>query len=142
MKKTYMQKTAEIKRDWHLVDLDGKTLGRAATDIAKLLIGKHRASYTTHIDSGDFVVVINAANIVLSGTKMLNKTYSRHSGRPDGFKSTTAGELMAKDPKVVIEHAVKGMIPKNKLQTPRMRRLKVYAGAEHPHTNHFTKKEE
>ena len=137
MLKTYMQKTAEVKRAWHLIDLDGKTLGRAATEIAHLLMGKHRASYTSHIDSGDFVVVINADKIVLSGTKMLNKTYARHSGQPDGFKSVTAGQLMKKDPRKVIEHAVKGMLPKNKLQTPRLRRLKVYAGTEHPHGNHF-----
>lgn len=139
MKKTYMQKTAEVKREWHLVDLKGVTLGRAATDIARILMGKHRAVYTPHIDSGDYVVVVNAKDIVLSGTKMLNKVYARHSGRPDGFKSITAQEQMAKDPAKVIEHAVRGMLPKNKLQDSRLRRLKVYGEAEHPHGNHFSK---
>lgn len=141
MMKTYMQKTAEVNRTWHLVDLSGMTLGRAATDIARLLMGKQRATYTPHIDSGDYVVVVNAKDVVLSGNKMNDKVYARHSGRPDGFKSITAGQQMAKDPAKVIEHAVRGMLPKNKLQDSRLRRLKVYAGMEHPHANHFTKKE-
>ncbi len=141
MKKTYMQKTAEVKREWVLIDLAGQPLGRIATEIARLLMGKHRPSYTSHIDSGDYVVAINAAAVVLSGHKMADKTYARHSGIPGGFKSITAGEQLAKDPRKVIEHAVRGMLPKNKLQTPRLRRLKVYAGSEHPHANNFTKKE-
>lgn len=141
MNKTYMQKAEAVSRMWHLVDLSGKTLGRAATDIAHLLMGKHRASYTPHIDSGDYVVVVNADKLVLTGNKLMDKVYNRHSGRPDGFKSVTAQRQMAKDPRKVVEHAVRGMLPDNKLQTPRLRRLKVYAGSEHPHANHFSTKE-
>lgn len=137
MIKTYMQKTAQVKREWHLIDLKGMTLGRAASDIARFLMGKHRALYTPHIDSGDYVVVINASELVMTGNKMSDKVYNSHSGQPDGFKSVSAERQMAKDPRKVVEHAVKGMLPKNKLQTPRMRRLKVYSGMEHPHGNHF-----
>lgn len=141
MKKSYMQKTAEIKREWHIVDLEGKTLGRVASEIAKLLIGKHKPSYTPHIDSGDFVVAINASKLVLTGNKMADKTYYRHSGRPGGFKEEKATDVMSKDPRKVVERALKGMVPKNKLASPRLRRLKVYAGSEHPHTNHEFVKE-
>jgi large subunit ribosomal protein L13 len=141
MIKTYMQKSSAVQREWHLVDLEGKTLGRIATDLARLLMGKHRPTYSPHIDSGDYVVVVNASKLVLSGNKLTDKTYSRHSGRPGGFTAVTAGTLMDKDPRKVVEHAVKGMLPKNKLQTPRLRRLKVYSGEEHPHSNHFENKD-
>lgn len=141
MQKTYMQKTAEVKREWHLIDLKGETLGRAATQIARLLMGKHRPVYSPHIDSGDYVVAVNAAQVSLTGNKMAAKTYARHSGQPDGFRSVTAADQMSKDPRRIIEHAVRGMLPKNKLQEPRLRRLKVYSTVDHPHSNHFSKKE-
>lgn len=134
-----MAKKSTVKREWHLVDLTGETLGRAATSIARLLIGKHKAGYTPHLDVGDFVVVINSDQLVLSGNKTLNKKYYSHSGRPGGFKAVTAAIKLAKDSRQVVEHAVKGMIPKNKLATPRLRRLKVYSGSDHPHANHFKK---
>jgi large subunit ribosomal protein L13 len=139
MIKTYMQKTAEVKRVWHLIDVKDMPIGRVATQIAKLLIGKHKSTYTPHIDAGDFVVVINAGALKLTGNKMLDKVYNRHSGRPDGFKSVTAERLMAQDPRKLVEHTVKGMLPKNKLQTPRMRRLKVFEGTEHTYANQFSK---
>lgn len=139
MKNSYQQKTAEIKRKWHLVDLDGKTLGRIGTVIARHLTGKDKVTYTPHIDAGDYVVVINAEKLVLTGNKMSEKLYQHHTGFPGGFRVRTAKKQMELDPTRVVEHAVKGMIPKNKLQSPRMRRLKVYVGSSHPHENHFTK---
>jgi len=141
MKKSYVQKPAELIRDWHLIDLNGQTLGRVATTIAKLLIGKHRPFYTPHVDCGDFVVVINADKLVLTGDKMLSKIYPRHSGHPGGFKAPTIAAIMKKDPSFVVRAAVKGMLPKNKLASLRLRRLKIYSGSVHPHTNHFAKKE-
>jgi large subunit ribosomal protein L13 len=125
-KATSMVKTADIKRNWHLIDCEGQTLGRLATKIATLLIGKHKVDYTPHMDMGDFVVVINAKDIKLTGNKLLAKLYSRHSGQPGGFRQESAGRLMDRDPRKVIEHAVTGMLPKNKLQDPRLSRLKVY----------------
>ncbi len=143
MKKfTPMTKTAEIKRSWHLVDCDGETLGRVATKIAGLLIGKGKVTYTPHMDAGDFVVVINTKGVKLTGNKLLDKTYKRHSGHPGGFREESAGRLLVRDSRKIIEHAVEGMLPKNKLQEPRMRRMKVYAGSVHPHEAQFTKKEE
>lgn len=132
-KTTTMVKTADIKRDWHLVDAAGETLGRLSTRLAGLLIGKHKSSYTPHMDMGDFVVVINAKDIKLTGNKLLDKYYYRHSGHPGGFTRESAGNLLVRDPRKIIEHAVAGMLPKNKLQDPRMSRLKVYKGKEHPH---------
>jgi large subunit ribosomal protein L13 len=137
MNKTYQQKSGEIKRNWHLVDLQGKTLGRAATAIARLLIGKDKPTYTPHLDAGDFVVVINSDQLVLTGKKLGQKLYQHHSGYPGGFKQRSVKEQMARDSRKVVEHAVKGMVPKNKLADPRLRRLKVYKGSEHPHGNHF-----
>lgn len=136
-----MQKKKDLTHNWHLIDLKGLTLGRASTEIARLLMGKNSPHYTPHLDSGDFVVAINANDIVLSGNKMSTKVYSRHSGQPGGYKEETVASLMQKDPRKVIEHAVKGMLPKNKLQTQRLRRLKVYSGSDHPHSNHFNNKE-
>ena len=141
MKKTFMQKKETVKRDWYLVDLEGATLGRVATRIARILIGKNKASYTPHIDVGDFVVVINSDKLVMSGDKMSDKKYYSHSGRPDGFKEISAEALMTKDSRKVVLHAVKGMVPKNKLASPRLRRLKIYTGSDHPHTNHEFVKE-
>ena len=138
--KTTMIKQADIQRQWHLYDLKGKVLGRAAVEIARLLIGKHKPNYTPHLDNGDYVVVINASQLVVTGKKLQDKKYYRHSNYPGGFREETLAEKMAKDPTKVIELAVKGMLPKNKLQQRRLRRLKVYLGSNHPHQNHFNTK--
>ncbi len=140
--KTTMQKTAEVKREWHLIDLKDDSLGRVATRIAKLLIGKHKASYTPHIEGGDFVVAINSDLLVLTGNKLDDKVYARHSGRPGGFKQETARTLMSRDSRKLVEKAVSGMLPKNKLHDLRLRRLRVFAGDSHPHANHFNKQKE
>ena len=137
---TVMTRKEDVQRNWHLYDLKRKVLGRAATEIARLLMGKHKPSYTPHIDGGDYVVVINASQLVVTGNKLDLKKYYRHSNYPGGFKEETLKEKLAKDPTKVVELAVKGMLPKSKLQQPRLRRLKVYPGAEHPHQNHFKQK--
>lgn len=131
--KTYSAKPAEVNRNWYIVDADGLTLGRIATDIATHLIGKNKPQYTPHIDGGDYVVVINAAKIKVTGKKLEQKKYYRHSGYPGGIKETGLDEMLENHPTRVIEMAVKGMLPKNKLQDLRLKRLKVYAGSEHPH---------
>lgn len=132
-----MQKNEEIKRNWHLYDLKDKILGRVTSEIAQLLIGKNKPTYTPHIDNGDYVVAINAKDIRVTGKKKDQKMYYRHSGYPGGFRSETFREAMEKNPAGIIEKSVKGMLPKNKLQDKRLRRLKVYDGNDHPHTNHF-----
>lgn len=128
-----MQKTAEVERKWHLVDAKGQILGRLASDIAQKLIGKNKPTYTPHIDGGDFVVVINASEIAVTGNKETDKMYYRHSGFPGGLKEKSLGELKSTYPTRIIEKAVFNMLPKNKLRSERMNRLKVYAGAEHKH---------
>lgn len=133
MKKTYMQKPAEVTREWHLVDVKGKVLGRVATDIAQLIIGKNKPTFTPHVDGGDYVVVINAAEVAVTGSKMEDKTYYRHSNYPGGLKSESLAGLLQRYPEKVIEKAVYNMLPKNKLRSGRMNRLKVYPSAEHPH---------
>ncbi len=133
MMKTYSPKPSEVVHDWHLVDAEGKTLGRLATLIATYLLGKHKPQFSAHLDCGDNVVVINAAKINVTGNKLEDKKYYRHSGYPGGIKETTLAELMTKSPASALERAVAGMLPKNRLHDDRMRRLKVYAGAEHPH---------
>jgi len=139
--RTFMQPKEAVSRAWHLVDADGKVLGRVATEIAQKLIGKHKKEYTPHIDAGDMVVVINAAKVVVTGTKFTDKIYSRHSGYMGGLKQMTFEELQAKFPERVIEYAVSGMLPKNKLRVPRMTRLKVYAGSSHPHQANFAEEQ-
>src|SRR5690242_8845489 len=139
--KTLSTPKEAVVRNWHLLDCEGETLGRLATKLAKFLMGKHKANYTTHTDMGDFVVVINSDKIKLTGNKLLNKLYSRHSNFPGGFRQETAGNLMDRDSRKVIEHAVSGMLPHNKLHDPRMSRLKVYKDAGHPHEAQFTTKE-
>lgn len=129
-----------IKRNWHLVDLKGKTLGRISTLITPLLTGKNKPDYSPHLDTGDYVVAINAAKIKVTGNKLVNKKYYSHSGFPGGFTTTTFETLLAKDPRKIMEKAVKGMLPKNKLQQVRLRRFKVYANDEHPHSAHFDSK--
>jgi large subunit ribosomal protein L13 len=131
--KTFMQKKEEVQRDWYLVDATGKTLGRLASEIAKILIGKHKPTYTPHVDGGDFVVVINAEKIHVTGKKLNQKVYYRHTLYPGGLKETTLRKMLQEKPEEVIRLAVRGMLPKNKLRDRRMKRLKVYAGPEHPH---------
>ena len=132
--KTYHAKPGEVEREWVLIDATDQVLGRVATKAAQILKGKHKPRYTPHVDTGDFVVIINADKIRVTGTKAASKSYYRHSGFPGGLKSETFTEAMAKHPERVIEHAVKGMLPKNKLAKVQLTRLRVFAGAEHPHT--------
>mgnify|MGYP003573895759 CR=1 FL=1 len=130
---TYVPKQAEILRNWWVVDADGKTLGRLATVVASTLRGKHKPSFTPFLDTGDHVVVVNAEKIVLTGTKRKDKMYRRHSGYPGGLKETNAEELRGKFPERLVEAAVKGMLPKGPLGRKMIKKLKVYAGPEHPH---------
>ena len=130
---TISAKRNDIERDWFVVDAENKVLGRLAAKIATILRGKHKPIFTPHVDTGDFVVVINAEKVHLTGTKLDKKMYYRHSGYPGGIKSTSAGEMLEKKPEAVIQRAVKGMLPKNKLGSRMLRRLKVYAGQDHPH---------
>ena len=131
--KTFSQKPADIARRWILIDARDASLGRLSTTIASYLTGKYKPTYTPHVDGGDYVVVINAANTVVTGYKETDKYYYRHSGFPGGIKETQFKELRAKSPASIIEHAVKGMLPKNKLAAGRMARLRVFPGAEHDH---------
>jgi large subunit ribosomal protein L13 len=131
--KTYAVKASEIERQWWLVDASDQTLGRLATRIATLLEGKHKATYSPHLDSGDHVVVVNAAKVKVTGNKLIQKTYYRHSNYPGGLKEESLQTLMARKPQIVIERAVKGMLPQNRLGRAMFKKLKVYAGADHPH---------
>ncbi len=131
--KTYSAKPGEVERKWYLIDADGVVLGRLATTVAQILRGKNKPQYTPHVDTGDFVVVINADKVRVTGNKGLAKEYYRHSGFPGGLKSETFEEAMAKHPERVIEHAVKGMLPKTTLGRAQGLKLKVYAGPDHPH---------
>ena len=133
MMKTYMQKKAEVKREWHLVDVKGQVLGRVATEIAKKLMGKEKTTFTPHIDGGDYVVVINAQEVEITRGKEDEKLYYNYSGFPGGLREQTFAELQAKHPEEIIRRAVYNMLPKNKLRTPRMARLKIYAGTDHKH---------
>ena len=132
--KTFSQKTADVSREWFLIDAAELPLGRIATIIADKLIGKSKPTYTPHVDGGDYVVVINAANLVVTGDKETGKIYYRHSGFPGGIKDATLAEVREKYPERIIEKAVRGMLPKNKLQAERLKRLRVFAGNEHTHT--------
>jgi|SRR3990167_3383949 len=125
-------------RKWHLIDLKGKTLGRISTEIAKLLIGKDKATFSPNVDDGDYVIALNSDEIVTTGTKTLNKKYYRHSGFGGGFRELNLGEMMEKDSRKVLELSVKGMLPKNKLQDPRMNRLKVFKNEIHPYLKHLS----
>ncbi len=131
MQKTFMQRPQDVQREWHLVDAKGRVLGEVAAEAATLLIGKNKPTFTPHVDGGDYVIVINASEVAVSGNKEQDKMYYRHSGRPGGLKQENFATLLNRDPQQVIERAVKGMLPKNKQQTPRLRRLKVFATAEH-----------
>ena len=131
--KTYSQKSSEIKREWYLIDASSLPLGKLAVVIADKLMGKSKVTYTPHIDNGDYVVVINAKDLQVTGTKLTDKKYYRHSGFPGGIKELSLAEVIEKDPSYAIKEAVKGMLPKNKLQAERMSRLRVFEGAEHSH---------
>jgi len=130
---TFIAKKDEIERNWVLVDARDKVLGRLAADVASILRGKTKPAYTPHADVGDFVVIINAGKVILTGRKLEQKTYYRHSGYMGGLKSRTARQLMEKNPEEIIRHAVKGMLPKNSLGRSMFKKLKVYAGETHPH---------
>jgi large subunit ribosomal protein L13 len=131
--KTFSAKPAEVQRDWYVVDADGKTLGRLATEIARRLRGKHKPEYTPHVDTGDYIVVINADKVRVTGRKRDDKVYYRHTGHPGGMKQITFGQLMERAPERAIQTAVKGMLPKNPLGRAMLGKLKVYAGGEHRH---------
>ena len=131
--KTYSQKGSEIKREWWVIDASSMPLGKLAVVIADKLMGKSKVTYTPHIDNGDYVVVVNAKNLVVTGDKMVQKKYYRHSGFPGGLTELKLEEVIEKDPTLAIKAAVKGMLPKNKLAADRMARLRVFEGAEHAH---------
>ncbi|MBD1822145.1 50S ribosomal protein L13 [Cyanobacteria bacterium FACHB-DQ100] len=131
--KTYLPPIAEIQRDWYVVDATNQRLGRLATEIAMILRGKNKPTYTPHLDTGDFVVVINADKVAVTGKKASQKVYRRHSGRPGGMKTESFEKLQARLPERIIEQAVKGMLPKNSLGRQLFTKMKVYAGADHPH---------
>ncbi len=132
--KTQVAKANEITRDWYLVDVSDKVLGRAATQIANVLRGKTKPSFTPSVDTGDFVIVVNAEKILLTGNKLAGKMYYSHSGYPGGIKSINAGKLLEKNATDLLKKAVKGMLPKNKLASQMLKKLKIYVGSEHPHS--------
>lgn len=132
--RTYTPKAGDVEATWHVIDATDVVLGRLATQAAVLLRGKHKATFAPHVDSGDFVIVVNAEKVALTGNKRTSKLAYRHSGYPGGLKATPIGELLAKRPERVIEQAVRGMLPKTTLGRAQLRKLKVYAGPEHPHT--------
>lgn len=131
--KTYNLKGGEIQKDWQVIDAEGQVLGRLATHVAAILQGKHKPSYSPHLDMGDFVVIINASKVRLTGKKVDDKIYYRHTGYMGGLKETTLGEMLQRKPERVIELAVRGMLPRNKLARHLLNHMKVYAGPEHPH---------
>lgn len=131
--RTYQQKTAETKHDWYIVDAAGRRLGTLAVHVARALSGRHKPTWTPHIDDGDHVVVINAAKVELGGKKWEAKVYRRHSGYPGGLHTRSAREVRDAHPERIIEQAVRGMLPTNRMRAEQLRRLKVYAGTEHPH---------
>lgn len=134
-------KGSEIKREWHLIDVDGKILGRISTEIANLLMGKGKPYFVRNLDCGDFVVITNSKKIKVTGTKELNKLYRRHSGYPGGFREETLGEMRNRNANDIIKHAVKGMLPQNRLRDQMLGRLKIYEGTDHEYAEKFVKKE-
>jgi large subunit ribosomal protein L13 len=132
--KTFSAKPAEVRRDWFVIDAEGKTLGRMATEIARRLRGKHKPEYTPHVDTGDYIVVVNAEKVQVTGNKAADKQYHRYSGYPGGLKSLSFNKLQQRAPERLIELAVKGMLPKNPLGRAMLKKLKVYAGSEHRHS--------
>mgnify|MGYP001556061135 CR=1 FL=1 len=136
VRKEQYGKGGDLQRDWFVVDAEGKTLGRLSTEIAKVLQGKHKPIYTRNTDTGDYVVVVNAEKVKLTGKKLTDKYYYHHTGYPGGIKANNVETLLEKDPTALISKAVKGMMPKNQLNRDALRKLKVYVGADHPHQNH------
>jgi large subunit ribosomal protein L13 len=134
-RKTFQPKPAEVERDWFVIDAEGKTLGRIATVIAHTLRGKHKPSYANHVDVGDFVIVVNAEKVVLTGNKETQKFYHHHSQYPSGLRSISVKDQRQRHPDRIIRNAVRGMLPKNVLGEAQFKKLKVYAGSEHPHTS-------
>ena len=130
---TFSAKPAEVKRDWYVVDADGKTLGRLSTELARRLRGKHKAEYTPHVDTGDYIIVINAEKVRVTGAKETEKEFMSYSGWKGGEKYATVEQVRAKQPEFLITHAVKGMIPKNRLGSQLLTKLKVFKGGQHPH---------
>ncbi len=137
MNKTFQPKEKEIKRAWHLIDAKGQVLGRLGTKVSGLLMGKGKATYAPHLDSGDFVVIINAEKVTVTGKKALQKVYRGHSGYPGGFKEVSFEKMLKEHPERIIEHAVKGMLPDNRLKKDRMARLKVVVGEDNPYEGKF-----
>ena len=133
MIKTYSPKPSELTHDWYIIDAEGQTLGRLATLAATYLLGKHKVQFSPHLDCGDNIVIINASKIHVTGNKLEDKKYYRHSGYPGGIKETSLAELLARNPASALEKAITGMLPKNRLTDDRLRRLKVYPGVGHPH---------
>jgi large subunit ribosomal protein L13 len=131
--KSYMARPASVERKWHLIDAEGQTLGRLATEIARLLRGKNKPQYTPHIDTGDFVVVVNAERVVVTGKKAEQKVYRRHTGYPGGLREMSYEVMLERKPTEILRRAVKGMMPRTRLGRQQIRKLKIYAGPEHPH---------
>lgn len=131
--KTYMARPLEVERKWYVVDAEGKTLGRLASEIARLLRGKNKPQYTPHVDTGDFVVVVNADRVSVTGRKAEQKLYRRHTGYPGGLRETSYEQMMARKPTEILRKAVYGMMPKTRLGRQQFRKLKIYAGPDHPH---------
>ena len=132
--KSFIAKPAEVERKWYVVDADGKTLGRLASEVASVLRGKNKPTFTPHVNCGDYVIVINAEKVAVTGKKRAEKIYKKHTGYPGGLREITFDKLQQKKPEEIIRHAVKGMLPDGKLGRQMFKKLKVYAGAEHPHT--------
>jgi large subunit ribosomal protein L13 len=133
MRTTYMAKDGAVERKWYVIDAAGQTVGRLASQVAAILRGKNKPEYTPHVDTGDFVILINAEKVVFTGKKLQNKIYRRHSGHPGGLKETSAATLLATKPERVLMQAIKGMLPHNTLGANQLTKLRVYAGSEHPH---------
>jgi len=131
--KSYMARPLEVERKWHVIDAEGQTLGRLASEIARLLRGKNKAQYTPHVDTGDFVVVVNAEKVVVTGRKAEQKVYRRHTGYPGGLKETSYEQMLARKPTEILRKAVHGMMPRTRLARKQFKKLKIYAGPEHPH---------
>jgi large subunit ribosomal protein L13 len=131
--KSYVARPAQVERKWHRIDAEGQTLGRLATEIARLLRGKNKPQYTPHVDTGDFIVVVNAEKVAVTGKKAEQKVYYRHTGRPGGLKETSYEVMLDRKPTEILRKAVKGMMPRTRLGRQQFRKLKIYAGPEHPH---------
>ena len=137
--KTYQPKEKEIKRNWHLIDAKGKVLGRLSSEVSKLLMGKHKVSYSPHMDSGDYVVVINILGIILTGKKEQQKLYRSHSGYPGGFKEVSFSKMFSEFPERVFQKSVLGMLPNNRLKSKRIKRLKIFKDSKHPYVDKLKK---